>query len=149
MSAQRNVEEERQNAENVIRGHAAFNEGDVEGALRFISPEYELHPAVGGAFTGEAIYRGHDGFRRYIEEIKDVFEEFRLEPRTIATCGEWTVVDVEVTAQGHASGVAIDTEMTMIYRSRGGKAFWCATYFQHADALKDVGLSEDDLVVAA
>ena len=149
MAAQRNVEEERQNAENVIRGHAAFNEGDVEGVLHLISPEYELHPAVGGAFTGETIYRGHDGFLRYIQDLKDVFEEFRLEPRTIATCGEWTVVDVEVTGQGHASGVAIDTDMTMIYRSRGGKAFWCATYFQRDDALKDVGLSEDDLVVTA
>ena len=67
MSAERNVEEERQNAENVIRGHKAFNEGDFEGVLRFISTEYELHPAVGGAFTGETVYRGHDGFRRYIQ----------------------------------------------------------------------------------
>jgi hypothetical protein len=38
--------------------------------------------------------------------------------------------------------------MTIIYRSRDGKAFWCATYFQRDDALKDVGLSEGDLVVA-
>jgi ketosteroid isomerase-like protein len=148
MSARRNVEEERQNAENVIRGHEAFNAGDIEGALQFISPEYELHPAVGGAFTGETVYRGHEGFHRYIQDIKDVFEEFRLEPRTIATCGEWIVVDVEVTGQGHASGVEIATDMTMIYRSREGKAIWCATYFQRDAALNDVGLTEDDLVVA-
>lgn len=148
MSARRNVEEERQNAENVIRGHAALNEGDVEAALQFISPEYELHPAIGGAFTGETVYRGHEGFRRYIQDVKDVFEEFRLEPRTIATYGEWIVVDAEVKGRGHASGVEVDTDMTVVYRERGGKAFWCATYFQREDALKDVGLSEDDLVVA-
>src|SRR5437588_11744402 len=46
--------------------------------------------------------------KAYIRDVTDAFEELELEPRTIATCGEWVVVDVKVS--GHASTVALETD---------------------------------------
>lgn len=148
MSVQRDADQEQRNVESVIRGHAALNSGDVEGALEFISPEYELYPAVAGAFLGETVYRGHDGFRRYMADLKEVFEDFKVEPRRIATSCDWVVVDSEITGHGHASGVEIATDVTLVYRVLEGKAIWCSSYFQRADALRENDLNEEDLTPA-
>jgi ketosteroid isomerase-like protein len=138
------TEEERENVENAIRGHAAFNGGDMEAALQYISPDLELHPAVGAALTGETVYRGHEGYRRYMDDITGVLEDLRIEPRTIAACAEWVVIDAAVSGHGRGSQVPFATDMTVAWRYRDGKAFWGATYFDRAEALKDVGLTEGD-----
>jgi hypothetical protein len=56
-------------------------------------------------------------------------------------------VDTEVTGHGHASGVEIAADMTLVYRVRESKAIWCTTYFDRAGALAENGLTEDDLTV--
>jgi ketosteroid isomerase-like protein len=145
MQSQRDPEQERRNAQNMIRGHAAFNDGDVEAALQYLSPDLELHPGIGGALTGETVYRGHDGFRRYMADITEAFEDLRVEPQTIATCGEWVVSEAKVSGHGRASQVDFATDMTVVWRSRDGEAIWGATYFQRADALKAIGLTEGEL----
>ena len=136
---------ERENVENVIRGHAAFNGGDIEAALEFIAPDLELHPGIGGALTGKTVYRGHDGFRRYMADITDAFEDLMIEPQSISARNEWVVIAAKVSGRGRSGQVELATDMTIVWRVRDGKGIWCTTYFQRAEALDDIGLTEDDL----
>ena len=67
--------------------------------------------------------------KAYIRDVTDAFEELELEPRTIATCGEWVVVDVKVS--GHASSVALETDVTRCAsRLNGGQPGFAATRCQ-------------------
>jgi hypothetical protein len=50
------------------------------------------------------------------------FEELELEPRTIGTCGEWVLVDVKVS--GHASSVALETDVTRCASRPNGGQTW-------------------------
>jgi hypothetical protein len=67
--------------------------------------------------------------KAYIRDVTDAIEELKLEPRTIATCGEWVVVDVKIS--GYASGVALETNMTRCpSRLNGGQPGFAATRCQ-------------------
>ena len=82
-------------------------------------------------------------------DITEAFEDLRIEPQTIGTYGEWVVIDAKVTGHGRTSQVDIAADMTLVWRVRDGKATWGTTYFQRADAIREIGLTEGDLTLAA
>ena len=55
---------------------AAFNAQDAEAALALVDPEFEWRPAYtgGGAVEG-TVYRGHEEFRRYLDELVETWGE--------------------------------------------------------------------------
>lgn len=136
---------ERENLDRAVAGHAAFNRGDIEAALEFTDPEIELHPALGGAFAGATVYRGHDGVRRYFADLREAFDVIKIEPRAGATCGDWIMIDAAVSGLGHSSEAAVETTMTVVWRDRDGKAVWGATYFDREEALRAIGVAESEL----
>jgi ketosteroid isomerase-like protein len=138
-----------ENVEVVRAGHAAFNDGGIEEILSFQTPDIEWHPAFGESLFGASEYRGPEGFTRYYEQVTEVFDGFRVEPAEYKTAGDYVVVDVEVTGRGRESGVALQQQMTIVWRLREGKLCWGATYFERSEALEAVGLREDDLTLTA
>jgi ketosteroid isomerase-like protein len=105
--------------EAVRRGHEAFNRQDVEGALEVAHPDLEWHPAFGEALLGASVYRGKEGFRQYFEQVNEVLEGFKVEPIAFATFGDYVVLQGKISGRGRASGMEIETEMTVVWRFRG------------------------------
>jgi ketosteroid isomerase-like protein len=134
--------------EVVRRGHEAFNRQDIDAALETAAPDLEWHPAFGEALLGVSVYRGLDGFRRYFEQVHEVFEGFKVEPLSYATFRDFVVVQARISGRGRASGMDVGAEMTVVWRIRAGKGAWGATYFDRDEALAAIGATSDDLVPA-
>ena len=72
------------------RGFAALSQRDLEGVLEVLDPEVELVPLITG--PDDRAYRGHDGARRWLEEIWAAWEGYRVSLRWIRDVDERTAV---------------------------------------------------------
>ena len=126
-------------------GRERFNEGDVDGCLALLTVDIEWHPAFGEALIGASIYRGREGFRRYFEQVHEVIDGFTVEPRELAVAGDYVVLEAAVSGRGRASGIDISTHLTIVWRVQRSLLAWGGTYFNRAEALAAVGLSEEEL----
>jgi ketosteroid isomerase-like protein len=135
----------REHVEILKRGAAAIGEGDLATMMSLVTDDFELHPAIAGAFVGPTTYRGKPGARRYVLDIKEVFEEFQFEPLSFSAWRDYLVCPSRVTGRGTASGVEIDMEVTAIWRVANGQIVWGATFFKLAEGLEAIGARADQL----
>jgi ketosteroid isomerase-like protein len=135
----------RHRVELINRGAAAISEGDVDTLLSMASEDFELHPAIAGAFVGATIYRGKQGARRYLLDIRDVFEEFEFRPLGFSAWRDYLICPTRVTGHGRASGVEVDVVMTAIWRFEADHVVWGATFFTPSEGLEAIGANADEL----
>jgi ketosteroid isomerase-like protein len=82
--SERNVELHR-------RAIEAFNARDTDALIELFDPQIEYHSAM--TTPGGADYRGHDGMRRYFDDLEDAWgDEFRVEPEAYFDLGEHTLL---------------------------------------------------------
>ncbi len=124
----------------VHRVYEAIRRRDLEGCLR------EMDPDVDGlayimSLDGE-VFRGHDGFRRFLETIIDVFPDWN--PTVIDTeiLGDVVLVTLRTTAHGAGSSVPIDYPTWQLATCREGKLLSWRGYATRAEALESAGLGE-------
>jgi uncharacterized protein len=129
-----------ENVEIVRRGYDAFNRGDIEGLIETVEPQirWDLSERV----FNPRVYEGHDGIRRLVEEIDEVWEQFRLEPLEFIDAGDKVVVSHLVRGRGKGSGVDVELPSTTVYTLRNGKLIETRMYREHAEALEAAGLRE-------
>jgi len=135
----------RRHVEIIERGAAAIGDADLETVMSLVSDDFELHPAIAGAFVGATIYRGRDGARQYLLDIREVFEAFQFRPLAFSAWRDYIVCPSRVTGHGRASGAEIDLEMTAAWRFRDDEIVWGGTFFGLGDALEAIGAGEDEL----
>jgi ketosteroid isomerase-like protein len=87
-----------ENVEVVRRGYDAFNRGDIEGVIETVGSEvrWDMSERV----LNPAVYEGHDGIRRFVEETDEVWEDFRLEPLEFIDAGDKVVVSQLIRGSG-------------------------------------------------
>ena len=135
--SQENVEMVRRFVEAIPRDV----EDDVEEMLSYIDPEGELHSAiVGGAEAN--VYRGHEGFRRWVADSFESFEEVRNEWSEFRDLDTRVLAFGHVKARGRGSGMELDSPMGWVFTARGGKIVKAEGYLSRAEALEAVGLRE-------
>ncbi len=129
-----------ENVEIVRRGYDAFNRGDIEGVIETVGSEvrWDMSERV----FNPAVYEGHDGIRRFVKEIDEVWEDFRLEPLEFIDAGDKVVVSHLIHGSGKGSGVDVELPSTSVYTLRGSKVIESRMYRDHAEALEAAGLSE-------
>ena len=95
----------------------------------------------------EVVRRGYDAFnsgdvgmRRFVEEIDEVWEDFRLEPLDFIDAGDKVVVSHLIRGSGKGSGVDVELPSTSVYTLRSGKVIEARMYREHAEALEAAGL---------
>jgi ketosteroid isomerase-like protein len=60
------------------RGIDAWNRGDLDGILRFFSPDVEIR--LSGAFPGlKRDYRGHEGYREFWHSFREMWSTLQVE----------------------------------------------------------------------
>jgi ketosteroid isomerase-like protein len=130
-----------ENVEIIRRGYEAFAEGGVDFAL--LDPEIEWHgphefPDLAGP------YHGHDGVRRYMETLSEVFDDYRMVPEEFIDAGaDQVLVFSREGGSGKGSGAAVQTHPTgHLWTIRDGKAVHMQSYWERAEALEAVSLSE-------
>ena len=130
----------RENVEIVEAAFAGLSSGDIPLFLQRVAPDVEwwdrrdaVHPEV---------FRGHEGIRRLIRGVVELFDEWSTEATDFIAAGEYVVVPVHHTGRGRASSIPINEDEAYACRLRGGKITEVREYATLAEALKAVGLEE-------
>jgi ketosteroid isomerase-like protein len=113
----------------------------VAAFLDVLDPNVELLPGIARSTTG-ASYRGHAGFEQWIEDMREAWEDFRLEPVELIDAGDRVVVDVLSRARGRTSGVEVERKTTQVWTFRQDRVVRFETFTERAQALEAAGLSE-------
>jgi ketosteroid isomerase-like protein len=104
----------------------------MDPEVRFDLSERVFNPGV---------YEGHDGFRRFVQEVDEVSEDFRIEPLEFIDAGrDKIVVSYLVRGRGKGSGVDVKLPSTSVYTLRDGKLIEARMYREHGEALEAAGL---------
>jgi ketosteroid isomerase-like protein len=133
-----------QNVERHRRAVTAFNAGDTETFIAYCDSSVEWSSAF--SVPGGAVYQGHDGLRRWLEDIDDAWgDEARLEPEAYFDLGEYTIAFHVLHGRGRRSGIQLSTPQAHVARWRDGLIVYFRAYLSREEALEDFGVSEDAL----
>jgi ketosteroid isomerase-like protein len=131
-----------ENVEVVRRWWEGFNE-DGMPPLALCDKEIEIRNPPD--FPVRGLYQGHDGVRRWRDQVFDIFDNPRVEPEHIVDVhGDGKTVLMLLRATGTAShtGIEVDYEWAAVWTIRAGKVLRGQGYLNRADALEAAGLSE-------
>jgi ketosteroid isomerase-like protein len=119
----------------------AINRGDFDDALRYMHPEVEIYPAVGGELDIQPVYRGHEGFQRWWERSHDGFE-MTVKVEEVLKPAEDRVLQVELWCPRGRQGIETETEISDLYAFRDGLVHRVEGFRDRAEALEAAGLRE-------
>jgi len=132
-----------ENVEIVCELYEAFNRGELDAYLWMLDPDFVWQgpqeiPDLAGT------YRGAEGVRRYLSELMEVFNDYRMVPEEfIDAGGEQVLVLAREGGRGKGSGIAVQTNPTgHLWTIRDGRPARLESYWERANALRAVGLEE-------
>ena len=133
-----------ENVELARRTLEAFNRHEIDACIACLDPSVEYHSVM--TVPGGGVYHGHDGVRRYFGDFKDAWgDEFRVEPEAFFDLGEQTLLFYVVHGRGQQSGAEVAMPGAQVCRWRDGLMVCANVYVYREDALRDLGVSEDEL----
>jgi ketosteroid isomerase-like protein len=130
-----------ENVDVVRRALAAYEGGDVEEMLSYIDTKAELHSAIVGGAEGN-VYRGHEGFRKWLADSSGSFEELRNAWSEFRDLGDRVLCLGHVKARGRGSGMELDSPIGFVFTVRRGKVVRAEGFLSRAEALEAAGLEE-------
>jgi ketosteroid isomerase-like protein len=120
------------------RGYAAVNRGDIDGLLAAVHPDVEFTSLIAEA-EGET-FRGHDGVRRWWNEVVLSLGGLNGEPEDVRDYGD--IVLARVLGTYRPRGIEVHQTVWNVVRFRDGKATWWQFFRTEAEALEAAGLRE-------
>jgi ketosteroid isomerase-like protein len=129
----------------------AYNRRDMDAVGIGYHPEFEYHPARNWVESGllEPSYRGLEGHKRYVASTAEVFgAEVYVRPVELVDAGERFAVLANVPMRAQASGISLTEAFALVTTLKDGLVFRVQEYYDHAEALEAVGLSEQDAASA-
>jgi ketosteroid isomerase-like protein len=124
--------------EIVQRGIEAYNRGDVEAVLSVTAPDVVLVPVRALLEGGE--YKGHDGVRRFMQDMDEDWAEREVEVDEIRDLDGGILVLGHFRAVGK-SGVEIRQPLAWRSQLRDGMLVRLQAYSDVSVALNELGLS--------
>jgi ketosteroid isomerase-like protein len=133
------------NVELHRRAIEAFNARDIEALIAYFDPSIEFHSTF--AAVGGAVYHGHDGMRKYFRDQEDAWggEILHVEPQAYFDIGGDTLAFFVMHGRGRRSGAEVAMPIAQVARWRDGLIVNLKAYAHREDALRDLGVSEDEL----
>jgi ketosteroid isomerase-like protein len=130
-----------ENVEAVRAAYAAWNARDMEAFRTFYASDAIVVRGLEG-WPEPAPIVGRDAVMRLFEGLREAWDEDTLEPTSLIDAGDRVIARQTWKAVGRGPGLTM--EMTVILTFRGGKIFLTEYFWDHAEALEAVGLSEQD-----
>jgi ketosteroid isomerase-like protein len=115
-------------------GCEAFNRRDLDGFLAHADPDVEFTPYV---VALEGNYHGHDGVRRWWEDLFDVFPDWQVEVAGIREFGDRTLATLHARGHGGGSETPVDQYLWQLatWSADGKLAAW-TNYADETEALE-------------
>ncbi len=112
---------QQRNLEAIQGGVEAFRRGDLDAVLDLLDPEIEVH--MPSELANAGTYRGHDGYRQWLAQWLEAWDEFDLELDDIEAVGRTHVVSrAHQTARGRGSGIPVEMWISYMWDVRDGRA---------------------------
>jgi ketosteroid isomerase-like protein len=128
-----------ENVEVVRRWGEALSRGDLP--LELSDPELRLDNIAEFPNTGP--YHGHEGLRRWWQDVADAFDEVRFEFEKLIGVDDERVVSVQRTiGRFRHTGIPIDNRWASLFWVREGRVTRAVGYVSEKRALEAAGLSE-------
>jgi ketosteroid isomerase-like protein len=126
--------------EQIRDGYGAWNQDDLERILEFLDPQVEWHTSA--SFPGtEALYRGHDGFRRFWEHLHEPWEDMRVEIESFQRIEDVALIRLSFHGRSRESGVEVDLPWFQVLRVKDDKVVASALDRYVGDALETLDAS--------
>ena len=119
----------------------AFNRRDLDALLALADPDIEWFPRI-AELEGGGPYRGHDGVRRWWEDLFGVFPDFSAKVEEVQDLGDVTVTRVRQHSQGVGSDAPADQTQWIVTEWRHKKGIWWRVFLNEADAVAAAGLRD-------
>jgi limonene-1,2-epoxide hydrolase len=119
----------------------AFNRKDFDDAVRYLHPEVEIYPAIGGEMDVSRRYRGRDEGRQLLEMITDGVEP-HVEIEDAIEAEEGQVLLVEHWSPRSSQGVETQFELATVYTFQDGLVVRLEGFRDPAKARAAAGLTE-------
>jgi hypothetical protein len=111
--------------------------------IAHLDPSIEFHSAFA---LRAGVYRGHDGVREYLRELGDAWgNEIRGEVEAFFDLGDYTLAFYVLHGRGRQSGVEVAMPLAQVARWHDRLVVYFKVYADREDALRDLGVSEDEL----
>jgi ketosteroid isomerase-like protein len=126
-------------------GVEAYNRRDLDAVVIGWHPDFEYHTGREWAQSGlvEPCYRGLEGYRKYVAATEEVWgEENHLRPVEFIDLRDRLVLLAKVPMRAQASGVPLTESFALVTTLQDGRTVRLQEYYDHAEALEAVGLSE-------
>jgi ketosteroid isomerase-like protein len=98
----------------VRRAHDALNHGDAEALADLCAADFSLD--MSDRVFNAAVYSGHDGIRRFLAEVHEVWETFTWEPTEVKERGDVVLALIHSLGRGRESGLEIDRRSAMLWQ---------------------------------
>jgi ketosteroid isomerase-like protein len=105
--------------EVVARLFEAFSRRDVESALALVHPEVVFEPMTAAVTRAGESYRGHEGIRRYAQDVESHWEVLTVHPAQVRAAGRAVVALGLVSGRG-PGGSFEDAPTTWVVKFRDG-----------------------------
>ena len=128
-----------ENVEAYKRAIEAFNRRDLDTILALAHEEVVVEPRFAAMEGG---HRGHDGVRRWWENLLEVLPDFQLEVGKVRDLGEVTLARIHARGHGAGSAAPLDEVIWQVGRWRNGKYTWWRNCMTEAEALEAAGVSQ-------
>jgi ketosteroid isomerase-like protein len=116
-------------------------EARIEAVLGLWDPSCEFTSVM--AAVEPNTYRGHDGLRRYLNDLADSWEEWQNEVEEIFDVGSDTVfATIRSRVIGKGSGATAESQRAAVFVLSKGKIVRGRTFPSRTEALEAVGLRE-------
>ena len=125
--------------------NAAFNAHDVDAWIALSDPDIEFETRF-APVGGETTFRGHDGIRRFNRSLEEVWgAQIGVEAEQYFDLGERTLAFYRLRGRGLRSGAEVAIDATVVARWSNGLCLQWRSYEDRQQALRDLGVSEDEL----
>ena len=124
---------------------AAYNRRDLDAVVMAYRPGFEYLPAQKWIDAGlvEPRYVGKDGYIAYVRATEEVWGEDNLfQPLEAFDLGDRVVILADERMRARASGILLTEKFAYVLTLERGQPVRLQEYYDHAEALAAVGLSE-------
>jgi ketosteroid isomerase-like protein len=119
----------------------AFNGGDDDALVAMWHEDAELY-GFPGVPDAPDVYRGRDGLRGWLANLRRTFEDVRFEPKDVTLKDDVGVIEVAASAKGAGSGVPIEWTAFLVVRVRDGKVARIQAFVDREEAFAAAGFVE-------
>jgi hypothetical protein len=127
----------RENVDLALRGIDAFNRRDWDAFVALVDEEVVSESRLVAVEGG---YHGHEGLRRWWEDLLDVFPDYVLEVEEMRDLGDVTLGHMRGRAHGAGSATPLIDVFWQAVRWRDGKIVWWRNCATEEEALRAIGL---------